>query len=120
MAVNEHSLGGLFFGRYKLPRRWCRPFVCDMTEMVGPWRTGSAWAFPSGPFRSTLLIGIWKEKLAEEDYNEDLEDEQWLGGRFLDSVSVEEISNWSAGPDEAEEQKEAAFDSDPAPAPAPG
>lgn len=61
-------------------------------------------ALPSGPFRSTLVFGIWRKKPLE-DYNEDLEDEQWLGGGFLDTVTVEEISHWSAGPDEADEQE---------------
>jgi hypothetical protein len=104
LPVNDHSVGGLYLARYKLPRRWCRPFTCDVTQMIYPWRTGRAVALPSGPFRSTLVFGIWRKKPLE-DYNEDLEDEQWLGGGFLDTVTVEEISHWSAGPDEADEQE---------------
>lgn len=120
MAIKDRSVGPLYSARYKLPHRWCRPFTCGIVQMVHPWRAGRAFALPSGPFRSTLLFGIWKKKPIE-DYVEDLEDEQWLGGRSLDNVTIEDIANWSAGPDGDMDQEEAAaVDGDAQGAPASG
>lgn len=105
LAVEDRSVGPLYLTRYKLPKRWCRPFIGGAIQIVHPWRKGKALFLPSGPFRSTIGIGLWF-RLPKRKYIEDLEDEQWLGGRGLDMVTTEDISTWSRGPDEAQEEGE--------------
>lgn len=98
MAVNDHSLGPVYFARYRLPRRWTRPFIGGITQMIEPWRKGKALILPSGPFRSALAFGWWR-KMPVEDFSEDFEDEQWLSPRHLAMFSPSVISSWDNGPD---------------------
>ena len=67
--------------------------------MVQPWRRGKALVLPSGPFHSALALGLWFRAGKVGD----IEDEQWLSPRRLASVTPEQISHWSNGPDVEEE-----------------
>jgi hypothetical protein len=99
MAVDEHSFGPFFVTKTNANRRWVPFHTVELVEMVEPWRTGKALAFPIGRYMAGV-IGVWLYSIDDVVENDEFFNERWLSPKWL-PTSVEEISEW--GIDEEEE-----------------
>lgn len=91
MAVQERSLGPLYFATTPTRVMTCPPTLVGLVEQAYPFRRGKGLMFP-GRLYQGVTIGLWFKPWKR---NDEQGDDCWFDPKWLD-IEPDEISQWES------------------------